>query len=937
MPARANALVSGRLLERTKELAQIDQLVEAAHGGTGGLLLISGPAGIGKTSLLAACAEGASSRAMATFSVRGDELAMDSSFSAVRELFARVHREGDSRLLDGAARLAAPVFAPTPGERVESDRVAGVLHGLYWLVANLADRGPLALVVDDAQWLDVASTRFLLYLARRVESLSVLMAVAIRLGEDPDPGGSVAMLSEVAAAVLQPAPLTEASSRDLVRGRLGVQADEDLCRACHQATGGNPFFLRELTVALAAEPLPASVDRARRVQVLGAGAIAGSVIVRLARLGSDCERLAAAVAVLAGGSPLRHGAALAGLDHGCAEVAADRLRAVELLDAGQPLSFVHPIVREAVVAQLSPSRRAGLHLEAARMLLAEDTPMDRVAAHLLAAEPYGAEWVVDALSRAARLAIGQGAPEAAVAYLRRALQEPPAPERRLDVLVELGRSEAMLPAKHDFAALREAIVLAEDPVQRAEIALELAQALVPTGRFCDVVALLEGVLATGETLPAPLTEQLDALLLGGGAPCLSAVGRLRERSAGYLRRAERGMAVAPGMLAALAQNFGVGGLSAAQITQLARRALADERLAELTVAFVAASVMLAWADDFDAAVQVQDAAIAQAQRSGSAPLFVHSSCFRGETALRAGELTVAEGHLGPVQGIARELGTEHFAAVYFVPVLLERARIEEAAGLVSSLALTEAELGSWQGVVNLANRGRVRIAQVDTEEGLIDMLDADRRMRAGGCDLSVLSDWVPTAASALEELGRHEEATALASRELAAARAFGAARRLGMALSTSGLLDGGGRGLDLLRDAVKVLERSPARLEHARALVNLGAGLRRRGQVDAARKSLAEGAHHAHRCGAVALADRARRELVAAGARPRRASLRGPEALTPAESRVARMAAQGLTNRDIAQALFVSTKTVEWQLSRAYEKLAVHSRTQLSGALKSTD
>ena len=95
MPARANALVSGRLLERTKELAQIDQLVEAAHGGTGGLLLISGPAGIGKTSLLAACAEGASSRAMATFSVRGDELAMDSSFSAVRELFARVHREGD--------------------------------------------------------------------------------------------------------------------------------------------------------------------------------------------------------------------------------------------------------------------------------------------------------------------------------------------------------------------------------------------------------------------------------------------------------------------------------------------------------------------------------------------------------------------------------------------------------------------------------------------------------------------------------------------------------------------------------------------------------------------------------------------------------------------------------------------------------------------------
>jgi len=937
MPGRANALASGRLLERTEELAQIDQLVEAAHGGTGGLLLISGPAGIGKTSLLAACAEGASSRAMATFSVRGDELAMESSFSAVRELFARVHREGDSRLLDGAARLAAPVFAPTAGERVEPDRVAGVLHGLYWLVANLADRGPLALVVDDAQWLDVASTRFLLYLARRVESVSVLMAVAVRLGEDPDPGGSVAMLSEVAAAVLQPATLTETSSRDLVRGRLGARADEDLCRACHQATGGNPFFLRELTVALAAEPLRPSVDLARRVQVLGAGAIAGSVIVRLARLGSDCEQLAAAVAVLAGGSPLRHGAALAGLDHGSAEVAADRLRAVELLDAGQPLSFVHPIVREAVVAQLSPSRRAGLHLEAARMLVAEDTPMDRVAAHLLAAEPFGAEWVVDALSRAARLAIGQGAPEAAVAYLRRALEEPPAPERRLDVLVELGRSEAMLPTTRDLTALRQAIILADDPVQRAQIALELAQALVPSGRSCEVVAVIEGVFATGETLPSALTERLDAMLLGAGGPCLSATPRLRERCAVYLRRAERGMAVDSVMLAALAQSFGVGGLPAAQIAELARRALADERLGEVPVAYVGASIQLTWADDFDAAAQVQDAVIAEAQRIGSAPQFVHASCFRGETALRAGELAVAEGHLGPVQEIARELGAEHLAAAFLVPVLLERARIDDAAELISSLALSETELGTWQGVLDLANRGRLRIAQGDLEAGIADLVDADRRMGAGDCDLSMLCDWVPAATSALAQLGRHDEATALASRELAAARTFGAARRLGMALSTTGLLHPGPRGLELLGDAVEVLGRSPARLEYARAQVNLGIGMRRRGQREAAREPLAEGADHAHRCAGIALADRARSELVAAGARPRRASLRGPEALTPAESRVARMAAQGLTNRDIAQALFVSTKTVEWQLSRAYGKLAVHSRTQLSGALKSTD
>ncbi|HTX13246.1 MAG TPA: AAA family ATPase [Solirubrobacteraceae bacterium] len=937
MPGRAEGLEPGRLLERTEELARIDQLLDTARTGTGALLVVSGPAGIGKTSLLAACADGAVKRAMTTFSVRGDELAMESSFSAVRELFAHTHREDGGRLFDGAARLAEPVFAPTRGEGTEPDRVAGVLHGLYWLVANLGDRGPLTLIVDDAQWLDAASTRFLLYLARRVESLPVLMAVAIRPGEGPGPGGSMVMLSELAAAVLQPAPLTEASSGKLVRGRLGPRADEDLCRSCHQATGGNPFYLRELAMALGAERVRPTVELAGRVRELGAAAIARSVIVRLARLGSDCERLAGAVAVLAPGSPLRHGAELAGLDHERAQLAADRLRAVELLDPGQALSFVHPIVREAVAAQLSPSHRAALHLAAARMLYGEDATTDRVAPHLLSAEPFGAAWVVEALQRAAGEALGQGAPEAASAYLHRALAEPPEHEHRLEILIELGRAEALLPAKHDFAALRQAVTLAGDPARRAGIALELAGALASIGRFCEVVVVLEGVLDAGDELPPEMTERLEALLLGGGGPCLSAVSRLRERMTRHLQRAEQGVAVDPVMLAALAQSFGIAGLPAVKMARLAQRALEDPRLREFTLAYTGASVALAWADHFELAAHVQDAAIAEAQRIGSAPLFMHCSCFRSETAVRAGALAVAEGQLEPVQEIASELGADHFAGVFLVPVLLERARVEEAARLVSSVVFTETTLGTWPGVMSLVNRGRVRIARGDAEAGVADLLDADRRMRAGGCDLSVLSDWVATAAIALEELGRHDEAIALASRELAAAHAFGAARRLGVALSTAGLLDSGARGLELLSDAVKVLEPSPARLEHARALVNLGAGLRQRGQREAARRPLAEGSDHAHRCGGVALADRARTELLAAGARPRRSSLRGPDALTPAELRVARMAAQGLTNREIAQALFVSTKTVEWQLSRAYQKLAVRSRTQLHSALKSTD
>lgn len=133
-----------------------------------------------------------------------------------------------------------------------------------------------------------------------------------------------------------------------------------------------------------------------------------------------------------------------------------------------------------------------------------------------------------------------------------------------------------------------------------------------------------------------------------------------------------------------------------------------------------------------------------------------------------------------------------------------------------------------------------------------------------------------------------------------------------------------------LREAVDTLDQSGARLEHARALVNLGIGLRSRGEPEAAREPLTEGLDLAHRCGAVLLAEQARSELVATGARPRREAMSGPAALTPAELRTARMAAEGLTNREIAQALFVSTKTVEWQLSHAYSKLGIKGRGELS-------
>jgi predicted ATPase len=305
--------VPAGLVERDEELSALGGLLGQARQGSGCLALVEGPAGIGKTSLLDACVERAIGLGLATLRARGDEVAMRSPFSAVRELLWPAVFEGGPGVLVGAAQFAAPVFEVVEDERAGRDRVGGVLHGLYWLVANLAERQPLLLVVDDAHWLDTASARFLVYVARRIDSVSVLLLAAARPGEGRDPLGVVPALSTIAAAIVRPSPLSELGAAVLVRRGLGARADDELCRSCHEATGGNPFYLGALTAALRSEGGRPTVELSSRIRELGTGTLGRSLLVRLARLGEDCERLAHAVAVLAPGSPLRHPAALAGL------------------------------------------------------------------------------------------------------------------------------------------------------------------------------------------------------------------------------------------------------------------------------------------------------------------------------------------------------------------------------------------------------------------------------------------------------------------------------------------------------------------------------------------------------------------------------------------------------------------------------------------------
>jgi DNA-binding CsgD family transcriptional regulator len=218
------------------------------------------------------------------------------------------------------------------------------------------------------------------------------------------------------------------------------------------------------------------------------------------------------------------------------------------------------------------------------------------------------------------------------------------------------------------------------------------------------------------------------------------------------------------------------------------------------------------------------------------------------------------------------------------------------------------------------------------DESLAELDAVERAERDWGvCGPGRLS-WRETSALLRNQLGEHDRAVEIANAALSAARSFGAARALGIALRTDALVAALDR-VDELREAVEILEKSEARLEHARTLVELGAALRRTGYRADARDPLRTGLDLADQCGARPLASRAIQELTATGARPRRRRAAGRDALTPSERRVATMAASGFTNREIAQSLYISLKTVEMHLSRVYRKLDISSRGQITDAL----
>jgi len=632
------------------------------------------------------------------------------------------------------------------------------------------------------------------------------------------------------------------------------------------------------------------------------------------------------------------------VDTSTAVTAADELAAAGILEEGRPLRFVHPIVRAAVEADLSPGERAGLHAAAARHLADEGASPHHIAAHLLATDPAGDDRVAGSLLSAARTAIANGAPDSAVAYLRRALAEPPSERLLPDVLLELGFAESYAGDPQAAAHLEAALDIAPATTAQVSVTLALGRMLQIGGRNREALAVFDRARARlgGTDRRAALT--LEGAALGAAQFDTETADDAAKRIARLRRLAEEEPDVPPsvfGMLAVAAVNANE---PAETVARLALRALdgAPKLLPEAVDRppfFYHACNALAFAERYEEALSRFGEALADARRLGSLPHVLALSCYRALHHLRIGNLADTEADARVALETGPRLPGLHAAAALaaLLETLAERGEFEAAEAAEERYCLAEQFPTTMQAGWLIAARGRLRLAERRPAAALDDLLAAGDLFSRLRISTPSIAPWRSDAALAHLALGARAEARALAAEEVTLARAFKGPRTLGVALRAAGLTDGGRRGIELLRQAVRVLEDSGARLEHARAMADLGAALRRAGQRAESREVLRVPLDLAHSCGAIALTERTRTELVAAGGRPRRLVLSGLDSLTPSERRVAQLAADGLSNRDIAQNLFITARTVEGHLTHAYQKLAITSREQLPAALAPPD
>ncbi len=955
---RSRAHRGPRLFERGAILDEFEAIFSRSLAVPSSCIAIEGSRGSGRTALVNAAADVAARVDCLVLRAKGGVVEQQKPFAVLGRLIESAEAiavaAGDEDGVERARSLELLLadqsisFDDSAGPRREPDdhQTASRFHRL---VLALRQTAPVLLAIDDADYADPETLAVLQFLVRRLEHQQIWLVVTARplqagVGLRPVDG----LLTEHDVRQFTLEPLQDASVEAVLAGFFGVRPDPEFVHACTEATGGSPFLLKALLPSLLRASVAPTAAMAPSVEQIRASKITQSVLGRLAQLPVAATELLRAAAILGAEADLTVTRQLADMDAVAAEQAADDAEQIELIESVRPFRFTSPLFRWAVYHDIPTARRSQLHGVAAQLLEAHGVDDAVIASHLLATEPSGNTEIADRLQAIGRRAQAAGETALALRCLERALSECPLADRRSALYIDLAAAEVADQGALALVHLRRALELdGFDAAMVMRVGVDLLGHLREDDREsrAEAIALLTELRAHLDGIDRNLRLELELALMlkldpiGQRMECLHRLRLLLDEPGGEgSTMAQRACSVvtvndllsstdlsADELAESLEQIVDVGQLVAAEPIDAGIQAYALFGLL-CTDHFALVDRLLATALTHPSVVDRELVEQRVTALSAISLLWQGSLTEADDACTRAEEAAGAE-----------QSGPEPSPIIGHLEVLVEQGRFDEAERLARSTEHHRIQLAIFRSLSQV-EQGRLLLAQGRAEQALKEFIAAGNAGTRAGTTNPAMVPWRSGAVMALVQLSRWEEARRLAEENLSLARAFGAPRTISSALRASASASSEvTHRVELLTEAVSILEHSDARLERARALVDLGTALIEHNRKEEARGVLRQGASLASLCGAHQLLELAGEHLRAAGARPRRLGLVGPESLTPSELRVVRMAADGLTNQRIADELYVTLKTVEGHLAKAYRKLGVEGRPDLAEALAGRD
>ncbi|MCX4776345.1 ATP-binding protein [Streptomyces sp. NBC_01264] len=875
-----------KMFERDTELTAVDealeQLTDPGPDAGGALLAFSGPAGLGKTTLLAEVRRRAHTKACTVLAARGGEQEQSQPFHVARQLIQpQLAGTSDAELREALGSwysIVGPALGLCAAEQGAPPDPQGLRDGLDWVLTHLVvQRAPVALVLDDAHWADPESLSWLAAFAPRAEHLPLLLVVAYRPDELPAHAEAFRTLPGRAGhRPLTLAPLTAEAVSGLVREAVGEHADEAFCREAWAVTTGNPFEAVELTVKVRDKGLAPVEASAPLLRDLAAAQRGSGLVARLHSLGPSTVRFAWACAVLGTDIPRELAARVAGLGTEEAVDATGRLRDARILSSAAEetaaedaagLEFVHPLIATAIYRAIPDALRVALHGKAAAAVVDAGLGPSAAARHLLETHPENDPWVVRILREAAGENLRAGAPEAARRQLARALREPPDFDERAAVLYELGCASLLTEPANTVNHLRAALAEPfEDQALRQGIVIRLAQVLSHSDRLAEASECLAREIPYTQDVRARLRLQSEQFMwdaFNAAEPDSPARSRRLAKLADRLSGRDLTERYVIGLRA---WDACLRGEPVDVVLHHAGRVLETEFSWAYADRGFEVPVLVAmvhmYADRPERAEELFEAGTAEFERQGwrGAHLsFAYS--LRAYIRYRRGRLAEAEelarAGLRLAERVGRRTPVHWYAIAILVTTLLARGRAEEAWELAREHEYGEPFPAAVVFPDSQTVYAELLLARGQAKAAAAELEAVDRRLTPRGIQNPSWCPWQLHLARAVaaEDPARARE---LAEEAVRRARAFGAASGIGQALRVAAEVAAPRDRAALLEEAVEVLSASPAAYELALALAALG---EQRRSADVLARAVAA----ARACGADGLVATAAAALLALG------------------------------------------------------------------------